>query len=890
MFHKQSKEIILLGLALFVISGLGFSPNAHGSTGLNWLKTRDGKGSEIIHASILTSDNYIVVVGETLLKNERCTDVYIAKLDITGKLLWNTTFSDTRINQDDAAYSVIETSNGYVVTGKISDVDTIGDDVLLLKVNKAGKKMWYRNYGGNAWDWGNDLVVTQDEKIIVAGTTQDFYVSVFDVYLVKCNTNGILLWKRKISNIDNQYTKSIVKTSDNEYLITGNTSNSTNTNPDIFLLKTDSSGREIWYKEYGGSGRDFVSKIIEYGENFLLVGKTDSYGAGQYDIYVLNIDSEGNVIWETTVGSPYDDSGENICYTSGDIIITGNTFKNQDNNQDLYFVKIDQFGNLSFNQTYGIYKYEKAVNILPIESDTYISSGYGGNPTNYNIYLRKITFKKRYLEINTSIGVSYGAGYYFNGSEIMFGIENEIIMETPLIRYVFTGWNSSSVGGYIGDDNPVNLTIMNDIIQTAYWQKQCYVEINCPSGSNTTINSGWYEYGEELKIEFSLKEGYNFDHWVGTGNGSYSGEDNSAYISVLGPITQTIVLEKIPVFSLEINSPYGGPMGSGEYYDGELVMFNITKKIVYIDKGIRCVFQGWKSPSETGITGEDQTYYVTMTENIIENAEWKKQYYVNITSNIDALVLSESGWYDEGSDLLLTCTPQEGYNFVEWEGEGDSTYVGNKDTVTIQVTSPICERAFLTDAEPCSLTIQSKYGDFSETSTHYIGENVSISISPEIIYLSNTSRMGFQEWKSNNDGYKGNENPAYFIIKEDTIQEAVWIKQYYVKSDDLAFNQWFDENASITLNRVEPSFLISKYKEYSDKTTSLEGTVLVTSPLNLVTKSQNIYLNASLLFVFPSIAVFVLVSRYRSKFIKKPEFIQRIIKSVLDKIIDRCQR
>ena len=564
---KHCKTLFLLCICFF-FSNLCFSSYVTGNTGLEWVKEYGGTGDDILYSSILTSDNCLLLVGESESFTQDDNDVYIVKVDINGNLLWNTTFGDELLDEDDAAYSVVETNDGYLITGKISTTEGIGDDVLLCKISRNGNLIWKKHYGGNAWDWGNDLAIGSDSNILIAATTQSFYGSPYNVYFLKCSSNGDLIFKRTLKQAKNQYTSSIIKVSNNQYLILGTTSDITNTESDLFLLSVDDDGNEVWYKEYTDFGKQKASKILRDGDDFLFIGTTDIGGFGRNDIQVTKVDQNGNIIWKKNFGSPYDDSGDNICTHSGSILVSGNTFKDQSESQNQYLLFLDSNGNLTFNQTYGTGQYDKAVNTHPIDPSNYIMTGYTKEGDQYAFSLTKISLTPYTLSLQTPVGSTYGSGEYYKGANPVFGVDEEIVYVDAHIRYLFTGWTSSDSGGYKGDNNPAQLTINNDVTQVANWQKQYYVEITTEGEGETNGISGWYNAGTVLTLG-SIPIGENeLIRWKGEGPGPYSGTNPEASIAVNGPIYQTVFFGIVPVWDVTIESDYGSVQGGGTYREG----------------------------------------------------------------------------------------------------------------------------------------------------------------------------------------------------------------------------------------------------------------------------------------------------------------------------------
>lgn len=121
----------------------------------------------------------------------------------------------------------------------------------------------------------------------------------------------------------------------------------------ILLTKNDPNGNEIWSKQFGGKSYDKASSILEIEDGYLIIGSTSSYGNGNYDVFVIKTDKQGNKIWQHTYGEFYNEYGYSAEKTDSGYIIKG-TIQNCTSNSDVFnrncttnvwFITIDAQGN-----------------------------------------------------------------------------------------------------------------------------------------------------------------------------------------------------------------------------------------------------------------------------------------------------------------------------------------------------------------------------------------------------------------------------------------------------------------------------------------------------------------------------------------------------------------
>ena len=145
--------------------------------------------------------------------------------------------------------------------------------------------LWTRTYGGIGWDRGYGLEQTLDGSYILAGYTTSFGAGGEDVYLIKTDANGDTLWTRTYGGASYDRGFAIRQTNDNGFIIVGMTYSFGSGQGDVYLIKTDSLGNQLWTQTYGGDSVDYGTSVQQTSDNgYVVVGKTMSFGEGEYDI------------------------------------------------------------------------------------------------------------------------------------------------------------------------------------------------------------------------------------------------------------------------------------------------------------------------------------------------------------------------------------------------------------------------------------------------------------------------------------------------------------------------------------------------------------------------------------------------------------------------------
>jgi len=248
---------------------------------------------------------------------------------------------------NDKAYSVHQTSDGgYIVAGSTYSFGVDSGDIFLIKMDANGNVIWAKTYGGINDDVASSVQQTSDGGYIVAGYTDSFGAGYDDIFLIKTDANGNIVWAKTYGGIYWDRTFSVQQTSDSGYIVAGYTASFGAGYYDFFLIKTDANGNIIWAKTYGGTLWDQAYSVQQTSDGgYIVAGYTDSFGAGGWDIFLIKIDANGNIIWAKTYGGTLWDQAYSVQQTSdGGYIVAGWTLSFGPG--DILLIKTDVNGNI----------------------------------------------------------------------------------------------------------------------------------------------------------------------------------------------------------------------------------------------------------------------------------------------------------------------------------------------------------------------------------------------------------------------------------------------------------------------------------------------------------------------------------------------------------------
>jgi len=341
-----------------------------------WTKTYGGANIDVGHAVKRTSDGGYIISGWTYSYGNGGSDVSIIKTDDSGNVLWTKVYGGSL---NDGGDDIVETPDGsYIIVGLTYSYGSGGSDVLLMKIDSTGDTVWVKTYGGNDDDMGNSIQQTFDGGYVIAGKTHSFSAGLDNVYLIKIDEYGDTLWTRIFGGDKNDICFAVQETSDSGFILTGKTESFGAQNYDCYLAKTDSDGNLLWSKTYGGFSNDYAYSVQEISNGgYIIAGHTRSFGSGSWDVYLVKTNSVGDTVWTKTCGGIHADEAFSIIETSdGDYIIAGATHSFGAGISDVYVIKTDKDGNIIWTGTYGGSKEDWGYSIQQTPDGGYIIIGY----------------------------------------------------------------------------------------------------------------------------------------------------------------------------------------------------------------------------------------------------------------------------------------------------------------------------------------------------------------------------------------------------------------------------------------------------------------------------------------------------------------------------------
>ena len=343
---------LVVFLSLFILSTFLFTQTASAVT---FEKTIGGAGNDWGSTILQTPDGGYIFQGYSESFGGPGKDLHLVKTDSSGIEQWSNTYGGSYTYQAGTwGSSLAMTSDGgYIVFGTTTYTGAGGSDMYLVKTDSNGTEQWSKAYGGGGHEMGAEAIQTSDGGYLLSGYTYSYGAGLNDMYLIKTDSSGNELWSRTFGTSNYNHGFSILETSDGGYVFLGD--NKVGGYYDMYLVKVDSNGVDMWSNDIGGAFHDRGYSIEQDSDGgLLLFGLTSSFGAGGFDMRLVKTDSNGVEQWSKTYGGISDELAWSVKKTQdGGNILLGYTGPYEAGEDDVYLVKTDSSGNEQWSKTYG---------------------------------------------------------------------------------------------------------------------------------------------------------------------------------------------------------------------------------------------------------------------------------------------------------------------------------------------------------------------------------------------------------------------------------------------------------------------------------------------------------------------------------------------------------
>jgi hypothetical protein len=400
----MKKEILVLSTVILLscaedVYKLEDAPGKGNLQNISWIKSFGGSGDDSPRSIIQTNDGGFAILGFTnsvdvdlAYKRMAVNDYWLLKLDAEGALQWQRTYGGSG---DDRGQQVIQTADGgYAVTGYAMSDDGDGSnnegfhDNWILRLDASGNILWEQSFGFSGHDHSYDIVETVDGGFFFSGfldvtssngegaTGKNSNLSAHGVgefWGTRIDVDGNILWRKFFGGTNNDRSFAVVNSFDGGFVMVGASESDDFdiSNPkgsyDYWVVKVDKNGRMEWERSFGGTGIDQAHDILKTNDGaYVLIGNTFSTDTqvsknnGESDIWAVKIDERGDLLWEQSYGGTGFDAAHGISLATDDgLLIVGNS-KSSDldasenfGENDLWLLKTNYEGELQYQKAIG---------------------------------------------------------------------------------------------------------------------------------------------------------------------------------------------------------------------------------------------------------------------------------------------------------------------------------------------------------------------------------------------------------------------------------------------------------------------------------------------------------------------------------------------------------
>ena len=480
------------------------------------------------------------------------TFVIIFLLNFTSFLTLNAQWARTYGgSEDDFASSIQQTiDGGYIVAGTTKSFGTEFTSIWILKFNMQGDIEWQKTYGDSGAKYGNSIQQTNDGGYIVA---TDYSLFGFEFGIIDLAPDGNIEWLKTYGDDSTNRTKSIQQTIDGGYIVAGYEWPTEPQTVDVVILKLFIDGTDEWSKTYGGSGDDRPYSIQTDEGGYIVAGYTSSYGAGDFDIWILKLTSDGSIEWQKTYGGTESEEAHSIQQTrDGGYIVAGYISSFGADSPDFCILKLSSHGDIEWNKIYGGSRTDRANSIQQTFDGGYIVAGetesFGAG--NKDIWILKLSifgnleWQKTYggsqNEEASSIKQTNDGGYIVAGSTDSYGVGKRDFL---ILKLFSNGEINSSCGlendsnaevsdtdispegsncnpgdpdKIPGDQHPISGD-SDAVVYSLCSGMQHTLSLTASIGGTTVPQPGAYiyDYAERIDLSADPDDGYIFTLWSG---------------------------------------------------------------------------------------------------------------------------------------------------------------------------------------------------------------------------------------------------------------------------------------------------------------------------------------------------------------------------------------
>lgn len=338
-------------IALLIV--VAFPPAVSRGQDTLWSRFYGGEADETVYEHCLAGDGGYVLCGSTDSFGAGGGDVFVVRTDADGDTLWTRTYGGSAREQGWGVDPAPD--GGFVIVGETSSFGAGGRDFYIVRIDDSGDTLWTRTYGGSGTEWAEEIHPKLDGGYYLCGTTSSEGAGGHDVCLLVIDDQGDSLWSRTYGGPADDEALSVKQTEDGGFIIGGITQSFGAGNWDAYVIRTSAAGDTLWTQAFGRSSSDGCHEIILAEDGgYLFAGASYGTIVNAFQAWIVKVDSSGVLDWQKRYGGAYLQSAESVKRIEGDgYIVAAATQLQGDGTEEGWLLRLDAAGDTLWTQTYG---------------------------------------------------------------------------------------------------------------------------------------------------------------------------------------------------------------------------------------------------------------------------------------------------------------------------------------------------------------------------------------------------------------------------------------------------------------------------------------------------------------------------------------------------------
>lgn len=397
MRTRSACIVFLLLFCLLGVTGqyvLAFKDSTLPALDEQWIITWGGTLDDYAY-DLETDGNYMYITGRTKSFGAGGYDVFLLKYDFKGALHWNTTWGSP---SDEGSWAISAYQENIYITGYQIAPD-VNFNAFLLKYGSDGNLLWNVTYDSGDMDDGRDVEATNG-GVFWTGESGN------KAFLMKYDSDGRQQWIKTWGIPNGQVIGYRLGIENDQLYVCGYYFNfSVSRDPNLFITKFDIEGQQVWNTTWSVEGEPVPTGIALFDDGIYLTGIIKgTTGEREWDALLVKFDLLGNFQWYEIWGGPKHERAINLAIDDNNLYIIGFTRSYGSGGADVFLLEYDLSGELLYESTWGTEGNETYPNFSLIDDAFYISGmtdsmgveGYtelsdGSTRRTYNVFLMRVT-------------------------------------------------------------------------------------------------------------------------------------------------------------------------------------------------------------------------------------------------------------------------------------------------------------------------------------------------------------------------------------------------------------------------------------------------------------------------------------------------------------------